>query len=92
MIQKPNSRCCSYGKISFAEATKTCKKRVVLKNWSRLKTHIQLNHLSCAREYKSVQDDSFSPLDVNAMQTVPENHAHPDWKVSDSFTLNLYVG
>ena len=41
---------------------------------------------------QSVQNDSSSPLDVNAMSTVPEYPEDPDRKVSDSFTLNLYGG
>ena len=39
---------------------------------------------------QSVQDDSSSLLDVNAMSTVPEYPGDPDRKVSDSLTLNLY--
>ena len=46
---------------------------------------------------QSAQDDSSSPLGVNAMSAVPEDpitpefYANPDdWKVSDSLTLNLY--
>ena len=39
---------------------------------------------------QSVQDDSSSPLDVNAMSAVPED---PNtYKVSDCLTLNLYGG
>ena len=40
---------------------------------------------------QSVEDDS-SPLDVNAMSAVSEDPEDPDWKVSDSLTLNLYGG
>ena len=41
---------------------------------------------------QSVQDDSSSLLDVNAESAVPEDLEDPDWKVSDSLTLNLHGG
>ena len=41
---------------------------------------------------QSVQDDSSSLLDVNAMSTVPEDSKFPNRKVSDNLTLNLYGG
>ena len=39
---------------------------------------------------QSVQDDSSSLLDVNAMSAVPEDPEDPNRKVSDSLSLNLY--
>ena len=39
-----------------------------------------------------MQNDSSSPLDVNAMSAVPEDSEDLDRKVSDSVTLNLYGG
>ena len=41
---------------------------------------------------QSVQDDSSSLLDVNAMSAIPEDPEDPDKKVSYSLTLNLYGG
>ena len=41
---------------------------------------------------QSVQDDSSSLLDVNAMSAVPKDFDYPFYKVSDSLTLNLYGG
>ena len=38
---------------------------------------------------QSVQDDSSSLLDVNAMSAVPEYPKDPDRKVSDSLTFTL---
>ena len=38
---------------------------------------------------QSVQDDSSSLLDVNAMSAVPEYPGDPDRKVNDSLSLNL---
>ena len=41
---------------------------------------------------QSVQDDSSSCLDLNAMSAVPEDSKFPNMKVSDNLTLNLYGG
>ena len=42
---------------------------------------------------RSVQDDSSSYLDVNAMSTIPQDTENSVWgKVSDSLSLNLYDG
>ena len=41
---------------------------------------------------QSVQDESSSLLDVNAMSAMPEDPEDSDRKVSDSFNLNLYGG
>ena len=41
---------------------------------------------------QSVQDDSSSLLDVNAMSAVPEVSGYLYMKVSDNLPLNLYGG
>ena len=60
-------------------------------------THTMLLYNSTYNTYQllvkqPVQDNSSSLLDVNAMSAVPEDPEDPDWKVSNSVTLDLYVG